>query len=115
MAERMTGLEAPLSLRVITPNGIAVEAACDAVTLPVADGVSGEGGGSMGIRRGHARAMVALAAGVVRARLQGDTVLSIAVESGLASIDRNVVQILAERVGKPVTGGPCGTGKGETG
>lgn len=55
MAERMTDLKAPLSLRIITPNGVAAEAACDAVTLPVADGISGEGGGSMGIRRGHVR------------------------------------------------------------
>lgn len=113
MAERMTDLKAPLSLRIITPNGVAAEAACDAVTLPVADGISGEGGGSMGIRRGHVRAMIALAEGVVHARLHGNTVLSIAVESGLASVDRDIVQILAERVGQPIAGAASGTGKDE--
>ena len=112
MAEQMTNSDAPLTVRIVTPNGVAAEAACDSVILPVADGKSGAGG-SMGIRRGHARAMIALAEGTVRARLAGNTVLSAAVTSGIASVGGNVVRILAEHVEKTAAGEAPGAGKSE--
>ena len=113
MAEQMTNSDAPLTVRIVTPNGVAAEAACDSVILPVADGKSGTGGGSMGIRRGHAQAMIALAEGTVRARLAGNTVLSAAVTSGIASVGGNVVRILAEHVEKTIAGEAPGAGKSE--
>ena len=56
---------APLRLVVVTPQGIAAQAACDSVVLPVAEAADGTPGGTVGVRRGHVPALLAHSAGTV--------------------------------------------------
>lgn len=99
MAEQhQSNAGAPLSLRIVTPGGVAAQVACDSVTLPAADGKDGRGGGSIGIRRGHVRAMIALAHGTVCARLAGAVVYLATVESGLAAVKDDVISIVTDSV-----------------
>ena len=77
---------APLRLVVVTPQGIAAQAACDSVVLPVAEAADGTPGGTVGVRRGHVPALLALSAGTVVARLRGQTVLRASVAAGLAAV-----------------------------
>ena len=52
---------APLRLVVVTPQGIAAQAACDSVVLPVAEAADGTPGGTVGVRRGHVPALLCCA------------------------------------------------------
>lgn len=84
----------PLTLRIVTPQGVALEIACDSVSLPLADDQSGEGGGSIGVRRGHAKAALALSQGSVSAHAGGKALASTAIEAGFASIENDTVTVI---------------------
>ncbi len=88
-----------LTLKIITPEGERAAVACDSVTFFVRDNDKGEGGGSMGIRRGHVDAIAALEANsVVKARSEGNTVASFIVSGGFAGVKDDIVTIIAEAV-----------------
>lgn len=87
---------APLRLVVVTPQGIAAQAACDSVVLPVAEAADGTPSGTVGVRRGHVPALLALSAGTVVARLRGQTVLRASVAAGLAAVRDDEVRVLAD-------------------
>ena len=87
---------AGVTLRIVTPCGIALETGCDSVTLPLADGQGGAGGGSMGIRRGHVRAELALCAGCVRAVTGGAVQRSVSVAGGFALVADNAVTVVTD-------------------
>ena len=82
-----------LTLRIITPAGIAYETACDSITLPLSDDKNGKGGGSIGIRKGHIDAILALSQGCVCA----DGVSS-QIRPGLAMIENDLVTVLTDSV-----------------
>ena len=88
-----------LILRLITPAGQMTETKCDVVTLFARDNEEGEGGGSVGIMRGHASAVIALAAGQkITAKQNGAVVFSaVAPLGGLAHVKDDVVTVVTEK------------------
>ena len=88
-----------LTLRILTPQGERQSVSCDAVTLFARDGEGGEGGGSVGISRGHMPAVVALEdESIVSAASDGETVASFTVSGAFAVVKDNVVTVTAESV-----------------
>lgn len=84
-----------LCIRILTPLGEGAPVACDSVTLFAMDNERGEGGGSVGIRRGHIPAVIALEPGsAVRARLNGAEVFSMTVPGGFAFVKDDTVTVL---------------------
>ena len=69
MRENGGGQGAPLRLVVVTPQGIAAQAACDSVVLPVAEAADGTPGGTVGVRRGGVAPAAATARRSVSMRL----------------------------------------------
>lgn len=88
--------DAGLTLRLAPCNGKSTSVHCDSVRLVAKDGAGGTGGGSLGIRRGHARALVALAAGPVQARLGGETVYEIELSGGIAFVEHDTVTVFPD-------------------
>ena len=84
-----------LLFRLLTPAGEKFSGECDAVDLWARDDASGTGGGSLGIRRGHLPAVVALAeGGRVKAAESGRVLYSARVRGGYARVDRESVTVL---------------------
>ncbi len=90
--------ETGIALRIITPAGVAYAARCDSVTLPLADDRDGAGGGSIGIRRGHIRAEMALSAGDVCAHTGRETPDRIHIAAAFASVCDNTVTVISDRI-----------------
>ena len=86
----MAEASAPMTLRLLTPAGLAAEAGCDSVVLTLADG------GLAGVMRDHAPAVMALGAGPVRASLGGKPVLKSETKGGFASVKDNVVTVVTD-------------------
>ena len=92
-------VKADLELAVLTPAGETARIPCDSVRIFVKDNAAGEGGGSMGIRKGRLPAVAALEEGsVVSARLSGEQVFSMRVSGGFALVKDNVVTVLTDTV-----------------
>jgi len=88
-----------LLFRLLTPQGEKFSGECDAVDLWARDDASGNGGGSLGIRRGHLPAVVALEdGGRVRALSDGGPVYSARIRGGYARVDRESVTVLTPEV-----------------
>ena len=90
--------EHALKLRILSPEGLQSEIVCDGVQLLLPDDADGRGGGSLGIRSGHAPAVMALDAGPVTATRGEETVLRAQVSGGFASVADNVVTVLSDSV-----------------
>ncbi len=90
-------MNAKLTFRLVTPTGVAAEAECDLVSLVARDNERGEGGGSVGIMRGHAPALVALAKdSKITAKTDGKPAVTATVSGGFASVADDVVTVIAE-------------------
>ena len=90
--------EKPLLLSVLTPGGEKCSVRCDSVRFSVPDGKGGKiPGGSVGIRRGHTDALMAVAPGKIEGFSDGDAVLSCLVDGGLAVIGGDKVSVLTNR------------------
>lgn len=85
-----------LILNIVTPNGARDPIRCDSVRLTVCDDLNGRGGGSYGIRAGHARSLLSLDKGDVRAFLSGQNVLTGESGIGFAAVERNTVTVVTE-------------------
>ena len=85
-----------LTLNIVTPNGARAPIQCDSVHLTICDDLSGKGGGSYGIRAGHAKSLLTLDQGVIRAFLSGQNVLTGKSGTGFATVERNTVTVVAE-------------------
>lgn len=85
-----------LSLRIVTPKGELVSLRCDSVRLTVSDDGEGKGGGSLGIRPGHVRAVLSLQPGPLLADLSGTRVLSARCGGGFATVNADCVTVVAE-------------------
>ena len=87
---------ADITLRVVTPAGVAAEVGCDSVRLVQCDDASGRGGGSVGILRGHVPAVIGLGSGRITALTDGRPVFSAEADSGFASVQDNVVTVITD-------------------
>ena len=87
---------APITLRLLTPEGLAAETLCDSAILTICDGADGRGGGLVGIRRDHAPAVFALGAGRLEASTEGKRVLAASVSGGFASVRDNVITVITD-------------------
>lgn len=85
-----------LILNIVTPNGARDPIQCDSVRLTICDDLSGKGGGSYGIRAGHAQSLLSLDKGVVKAFLSGQNVLTGKSGIGFATVERNTVTVVTE-------------------
>lgn len=90
----MNGIE----LIVATPCGEILHEFCESVRLCTIDDEHGRGGGSLGIRRGHAPAIAALAPGKVIGIRNDGSAVQTEVGGGIAAIGGNRVTILADGV-----------------
>lgn len=85
-----------LILNIVTPNGARGPIRCDSVRLTICDDLSGRGGGSYGIRAGHAKSLLSLDKGAVEAFLSGQNVLTGTSGAGFATVERNTVTVVTE-------------------
>ncbi len=85
----------PITLSVLTPDGEVCRVECDSVRLPVPDPKDrGAPGGTVGIRRGHTDALMAVSPGKIEAFADGKPVLSCQLEGGIAVVSENTVRVL---------------------
>ena len=88
----------PVTLILSSPDREAVAVRCESVRLIASDSSDGKtAGGSVGIRRGHVPALIAVAPGPVRAFAEGREVFRCTTSGGLASVADNRVTLLTER------------------
>ena len=87
-------MSAPLTLKIVTPEGVDQSFDCDSVTLWMAPDAKGNGEGSIGIRKGHAEAVIALGNGPLEARLSGSMVFSGISEGGFATVRSDIITVV---------------------
>ena len=86
-----------LTLKIVTPEGINETVECDSVSLWMAPDSKGRGEGSIGIRKGHVDAVIALGNGKVEARQNGAAVFSAETEGGFATVLNDTVTVVSTR------------------
>ena len=93
-------MENMITLTIVTPEGSNTVIQCDSVRLTIADGIRKKNaGGSFGIRKGHADALLAIAEGPVKALVNGETVFECTTGPGFASVSgKNTVSVLTDRL-----------------
>ena len=98
-------MEKTITLTLIVPDGQTTTCTCDALrfTIPDGQGKNKHSGGSIGIHPGHTDALMAVAAGEVRATLTGQPILHCLVGDGLAMVSGTAVTILTDRITQPAT------------
>ncbi len=90
--------EMPLLLTVTTPDETR-SVRCEAISFIVPDSAdSPHAGGSVGIRRGHTDALMAVAAGRIVARADGAAVFEADIAPGFAVVRRDVVTVITDRI-----------------
>ena len=87
-----------LTLKIVTPEGVDHSIDCDSVSLWMAPDSKGKGEGSLGIRKDHVNAVIALGNGPVTAQLQGNTVFSAQSEGGFATVMNNVITVVSQQM-----------------
>ena len=94
-------MDALLTFRLLTPNGVLTEFECDSVNFFAKDNKNGEGGGSIGIRPGHARTVIALANGLpLKVSFKTKVLFTATVNGGYAEVKDNIVTVLTESINK---------------
>lgn len=86
-----------ISVEVVTPNGgreCVFE--CESLHMTAKDNEKGKGGGSFGVRYGHANALAALENGEITAFIDGKEVKRLTCGGGYAKISRDNVTIIAQ-------------------
>ena len=87
-----------LTFILFTPHRRFPSVECDSVKLSIADSVTGKFSGSYGIRKGHAKAVLALAPGRISASVNGKEVFSAESQGGFASVENNEVRVTVDGV-----------------
>lgn len=85
-----------LKLKIVTPEKEYCYEGCDSVKLSVSDGVKGKGGGSCGIRKGHAKALFSLSEGKICASSNSEKILEGVASSGFATVEDNIVTVIVD-------------------
>ncbi len=83
-----------VTLKILSPGGMNRTMECDSVMLWMAPDSKGKGEGSIGIRKGHTDAVIALGSGPVEARVNGQTVFSAVTKGGFATVSDDVVTVV---------------------
>lgn len=84
-----------LSIRVVTPKGVCFESDCDSVVLKCASSSDGVPNGSIGIRKGHADAVIALGAGEIVVSDDTKGVIGrLTVSGGIATVSKNLLSVI---------------------
>lgn len=92
-------METPITLIIVAPEGEKARLACASVTLFAMDNAAGENGGSMGIRRGHMPAVIALERGsAVKARVEDGSETVFGVSGGFAKVENDIVTVITGAV-----------------
>ena len=91
-------MEEKLTFTLFTPHCKFPSVECDSVKLSIADSISGEFSGSYGIRKGHAKAVFALAPGRISVSLDGREIFSAESQGGFAVVENNEVRVTADGV-----------------
>ena len=94
----MSEMKDRLTFTLFTPHRTLEPVECDSVRLCITDSVSGEFSGSYGIRRGHAKAVFALASGVISVSLDGKEIYSVQCDGGFATVENNEVRVIADSI-----------------
>lgn len=87
-----------LTFTLFTPHRTLDPLECDSVRLCIADSVSGKFSGTYGIRKGHAKAVFALAAGRISVGLDGKEIYSVQCDGGFATVENNEVRVIADSI-----------------
>ena len=87
-----------MALSILTPDGAPLHLRCDSAHITIRDDLQGRGGGSYGIRCGHARAVLALESGPLTAFLGDRPVLRGRCGQGFAWVDGQSIAIITESV-----------------
>ena len=88
-----------IALNIITPQGTYGPYHCDSVHLTVCDSKNGKGGGSYGVRKGHAKALLALDEGYMDGFLSQKIVIQGKSGCGFATIDEDTITAVVESFG----------------
>lgn len=84
-----------ITLRIVTPSGSEKDISCDSVRLNAADS---QGGGLLGIRRGHIPALIMLERGRLTAYCDDKKIKDIGIGSGVATVADDVVTVLTTEI-----------------
>ena len=95
-----------LILKIATPNGAHDPILCDSIRLTICDDLDGRGGGSYGIRPGHAKALLSLDQGSIKAFLSDRCVLTGHSGTGFATVEQNTVTVVTENFSEAQEVGP---------
>ena len=82
-----------MKLKILSADGRHAELECDSVHLNMAADTDGEGEGSVGIRKGHADALIALAPGGITAYDGGEEIYRARLGRGFASVKQDTVTV----------------------
>ena len=83
-----------LTLKIVTSDGKNQTIDCDSVTLWMTADSRGKGEGSIGIRKGHAEAVIALGNGPFSAHLENNPVFSGQTQGGFATVLKDTITIV---------------------
>lgn len=87
-----------MKFTLFTPHRRFPSVECDSVRLNIADSVKGKFSGSYGIRKGHAKAIFALAQGKISASLEGNEVFSAECGNGFAVVENDDIRVTVEEI-----------------
>lgn len=86
----------PLLLKIIDDDGNEQTCHCDMVKLNCKYDLNDKNGGSLGIKKGHAKALIALSKDNVRAFLNGEEIFKSDQLSGIAKVENNTIIVLKD-------------------
>ncbi len=85
-----------LTLLFLTASGENDNITCDSVHLIMRDGAIGNEGGSIGIRKGHVKSVIALQDGLVRAYNDENEIFSKHAKNAIAYVENDTVTVLGD-------------------
>lgn len=83
-----------LTLKIVTPDGTDQSVDCESVILWMAGNSKEKGEGSIGIRKDHTDAVIALGNGPLQALDNGKVVFSGRTQGGFATVFKNVITVV---------------------
>lgn len=94
----MRTMKEKLTFTLFTPHRKFPSIECDSVKLSIVDSISGKFSGTYGIRKGHAKAVFALANGKISVSLDGQEIFSAESTGGFATVENDDVRVTADGI-----------------
>lgn len=88
----------PLTLKIVTPEGVDRSIPCDSVILWMAADTRGRKEGSIGIQKGHVNCVIALGNGPVQARSGGAAAFSGETKGGFATVMDDTITVITPHI-----------------